>query len=86
MKEGDKSNLESQVILYREGKVVFTGSRTPYQPPGFVEGKPLTISGSLKLAEKITPGEYVVQVAIRDLEAPKKHQFAVRTAEFEVRP
>ena len=86
MKEGDKSNLESQVILYREGKVVFTGSRTPYQPSGFVEGKPLTISGSLKLAEKIAPGEYIVQVAIRDLEAPKKHQFAVRTAEFEVRP
>ena len=86
MKEGDKSNLESQVILYREGKVVFTGSRTPYQPSGFVEGKPLTISGSLKLAEKIAPGEYIVQVAIRDLEAPKKHQFAVRTAEFDVRP
>ncbi len=85
-KEGGKSNLETQVILYRDGKVVFTGGRTPFQPSGFGEGKPLTISGSLKLAEKIAPGEYVVQVAIRDLEAPKKHQFAVRTAEFEVRP
>ncbi len=84
-KEVGKSNLETQVILYRDGKVVFTGNRTPFHPSGFVEGKPLTISGSLQLAEKMTPGDYVVQVAIRDLEAPKKHQFAVRTAEFEVR-
>ena len=72
--------------LERAGRRPQDAAGNPYQPAGFAEGKPLTISGSLRLAEKIAPGEYVVQVAIRDLEAPKKYQFAVRTAEFEVRP
>ena len=86
MKESGKPNLESQVILYREGKVVFTGKKTPFQPAGYIEGKPITLNGSLKLGANIASGEYAVQVAIRDLEAPKKYQFAVRAADFEVRP
>ena len=86
MKGGAKPNLETQVILYREGKVVFTGKRNSFQPAGFVEGKQLPLRGSLQLGSNIAPGEYAVQVAVRDLEAPKKHQFAVRAADFEVRP
>ena len=85
IKGSGKPNLETQVILYREGKVVFTGKRNSFQPAGFVEGKHLPLRGSLQLGSKIAPGEYAVQVAVRDLEAPKKHQFAVRAADFEVR-
>ena len=85
MKGGGKPNLETQVILYRDGKVVFTGKRTTFQPAGFVEGKQLPLRGTLQLGSNIAPGEYAVQVAVRDLEAPKKQQFAVRAADFEVR-
>ena len=85
MKEGSKPNLECQIILYREGKAVYTGKKTPYQPEGHVEGRPMLISGSLSLGPKIAAGDYVLQVAIRDLEAPKKYQFAMRSADFEVR-
>ena len=35
---------------------------------------------------QIAPGEYVLQVAVRDLEAPRKQQYAVRSIDFEVRP
>ncbi len=85
MKGGGKPNLETQVILYRDGKVVFTGKRTTFQPAGFVEGKQLPLRGTLQLGSNIALGEYAVQVAVRDLEAPKKQQFAVRAADFEVR-
>ncbi len=84
-KQPGKANLETQVILYREGKVVYTGKKSPYQPTGLTEGAPLTIAGKLTLGAGIAPGDYVLQVAIRDLEAPKKHQFALRTADFAIR-
>lgn len=85
-KDASTPNIESQVILYRDGKAVYTGKKTPYRPADFAEGKPLSIMGNMSLGGKIPPGEYVLQVAVRDLEAPKKQQFAVRSIDFEVKP
>lgn len=78
-------NLETQVILYRNGKAVYTGKKTPFQPSGFKEGESLSVTGSMQLGANSAPGEYVLQLAVHDLEAPKKQQFAVRSVVFEVR-
>ena len=82
---GGTANLEVQVVLYREGKVEYTGKRMPFQPTGYTEGAHLPFSGTLTLGSKLAAGEYVLQVAIRDIDAPKKQQFAVRSMDFEVR-
>jgi hypothetical protein len=84
--KGEKPNMEVQVILYRDGKAVFTGKKTPFQPQDHVDGKPLGLSGSLSIGTNLTPGEYLLQVAVRDVDASKKFQFAVKTADFEIRP
>jgi VWFA-related protein len=83
---GKKPNLEIQVVLYRDGKPVFTGKKTPYQPDGAQsgEGSPVPLTGNISLASSLEKGEYVLQVAVRDLDAPKKYSFALRTADFEV--
>lgn len=83
--KGAKPNIEAQVVLYRDGKAVYTGKKTAVQPVDHTEGKPVTITGTLSLGSTIAAGEYLLQVAVRDLDAPKKFQFAVRSTDFEVR-
>jgi VWFA-related protein len=84
-RELGKPNLETQIILYQEGKAIFTGKKTAFRPDRNQEAEPLMLTGNLTLGAKIAPGQYVLQVAIRDLEAPKKHQYTLRSADFEVK-
>jgi len=83
--KGSTPNLEVQVILYREGKAVYTGKKTPYRPEGHTEGKALVLSGTLTLGNNLAAGEYVLQVGIHDIDAPKKYRYAVRSVDFEIR-
>ncbi len=83
--KGAKPNLEFQVILYRDGEAVYTGKKTPLQVADHQEGKALALTGTLRLGTKMAPGDYLLQVAVRDLDAPKKYQFAVKSADFELR-
>jgi VWFA-related protein len=84
--KGASPSLDVQVILSREGKTVFTGKKTPFRSEGHIEGQPLALTGTLKLGTGLQAGEYVLQVAVRDNLAPKKHQYLVQAADFEVRP
>ena len=42
--------------------------------------------GNMQLGSQMATGEYILQLAVRDLEAPGKHQYFVRSLDFEVRP
>ena len=83
-KEANSPNLETQVVLFHDGKVVYTGKRTPFQPEGFTEGMNISVMGNMQLGANIATGEYILQLAIRDLEAPRKQQYFVRSIDFEV--
>ena len=74
-----------QVSLYRDGKLVHRGKKEPivakFDPA--TGGRP--IEASLTLSPKAAPGEYLVELAIQDPDAPKQKQFAVRQLDFTVR-
>ena len=69
-------------LQYREGVPVFTGPRSPLEPNASTPGRPLTVSGTIVLGGNLAAGDYVLQIAFRDLEAPAKQQYALRTADF----
>jgi len=46
LKGGTSANLETQIVLYLDGKPVYTGKRTPFRPEGFKEGESLSVSGN----------------------------------------
>ncbi|WP_031500412.1 VWA domain-containing protein [Bryobacter aggregatus] len=84
--QGKKNaDLETQIVLYREGKQIYTGTLTPFRPE-FAPDSSYSLIGSVQLGPGTQAGGYVLQVAIRDLNAPKKQQFFVRSVDFEVRP
>ncbi|MDQ4121069.1 MAG: VWA domain-containing protein [Acidobacteriota bacterium] len=72
------AQLESQMRLFREGKLIFEGNREPIP---FAERK--TEQGLLTLGKELTPGSYVLQILVSDKTKSKK-QPAAQWIDFEI--
>lgn len=81
-----KPKLETQISLYKDGKLVHRGPKLSLDMKEAHKGESLTLSGAFKLGESTSTGEYYVELAVRDALAPKKEQYALRTTTFEVIP
>lgn len=81
-----KPQLESQMSLYKNGKLIHRGPKLSIAMQDAHKGDSLTLSGGFKLGENTSPGEYYLELAVRDVLAPKKEQYALRTTSFEVQP
>ena len=81
---GQPAHLTSQVKLFLDGKLIFEG--TPNAVPTRTGNDPSTVSyaGSLALASKMRPGEYVMQITITDTLAKEKRKTAYQFVQFEV--
>lgn len=78
---GRAANLSSQINIFREGKLIFEGKSQPIGAP--VAGK-YGVSGSLSLSDKMTPGEYVLQLSVTDGAAKGKYKSAVQFVQFQI--
>jgi VWFA-related protein len=81
-----KTNLEVQTRLFRDGQEVYSGKPNPLQPGPTGDPKLLLAGGRMKLGDKITPGDYVLQVIVTDKLAKEKYQVATQSMDFEIRP
>jgi len=79
-----QAGLVSQVKLFLDGKPVFEGSPRPVVPGSDSAPGAINLTGTLSLATKMTPGEYVLQIAITDPLAKEKYRTAYQFVQFEV--
>ena len=80
----NRPQLESQVMLYRDGKPVFTGKVNPIEPGQQVDWKHIPVRGQLQLGTGAEPGEYILQVIITDKLAKEKYRTASQWMDFEI--
>ena len=79
--------LTTQMVLFRDGRRVFGGQQRPYELKGQTDTKRLFGYGGLVVGRDLKPGDYVLQILVRDLaEKDKKKNIATQWAEFEVVP
>ena len=83
-KTTNKPQLIGQVQLFRDGKPVFTGKENPLSFSGVVDQKRLVVSGGIQLGTDLVPGEYVLQVVIKDQLADEKHRTVTQWMDFEI--
>ena len=83
-KTTNKSQLIGQVRLFRDGKPVFTGKENLLSFTDMVDPKRLITSGGIKLGTDLAPGEYVLQVSVRDMLADEKHRTVTQWMDFEI--
>jgi len=83
-KTTNKSQLISQVRLFREGQLVFKGKENPLSFTNVIDPKRLVTSGGIALGTDLAPGEYMLQVSVRDMLADEKHRTVTQWMDFEI--
>src|SRR5581483_4059997 len=79
-----KPNLTAQVLLFRDGKAVFTGKVQPVDATNQTDMKRLIAGGALQMGTDLSAGEYALEVVVTDALADEKHRTAVQWMDFEI--
>ncbi|HEV7642662.1 MAG TPA: VWA domain-containing protein [Pyrinomonadaceae bacterium] len=79
-----KPDLKTQVKIFRDGQEVFTSEETPYVLDAYSNFKKLTLRGALRLGEAMPPGQYILQIIVRDIPAKEKNRLQTKWIDFEI--
>ena len=83
-KTSNQAQLLTQVRLFRNGELVFSGKELPVDTSGQLDPKRVTSTGALNLGADLVRGEYVFQVVVTDTRANGKHRVATQWMDFEI--
>jgi VWFA-related protein len=83
-KAANQPQLTTQLRVVRDGKVVFTGKETPFDSANQTDLKRLVLSGALQLGTELPPGEYILQIIVKDLLAKDKYRTSTQWIDFEI--
>jgi VWFA-related protein len=79
-----RPQLQTQMRLFHEGKVIFSGQVQPLDTSGQPDLKQLSVGGALQLGTDMMPGEYILQVIVTDPLAKEKYRTATQWIDFEI--
>jgi VWFA-related protein len=79
-----KPQLESQLRLFRDGKLVYTSRGANVAAEPAEKGKQLVVTGQLQL-KQITAGDYTLQIIVEDNLRNDKYKIATQAIDFQVR-
>jgi VWFA-related protein len=83
-KSTGRSQLQTQIRLFRDGLEVFTGTPQPFDAGTQADLKRLAAGARLQLGTEMMPGEYVVQIVVTDLLAKDKYRVATQWIDFQL--
>ena len=79
----NKSQLQTYVRLFHEGMEVYTAEPAQIALEPDEKSGPIIGTGRMQL-KKIAPGNYILQVVVKDMLAKEKHRTAAQSIQFEV--
>ena len=79
-----RSQLATQLRLYRDGRLVYDGGIRPFDPKEQTDMRQAIAGGSVRLGNDLAPGEYALQVIVIDKLAKVKEQMATNWIDFEI--
>ena len=82
-KDDNYSRLQSQVRLFHDNQLVFTGRVMPLK--GEAGSRRCVVFGQLPLNERFPAGDYVLQVVVTDTLAKDKNRIATQWLDFEIK-
>jgi len=81
---GKLRNLVMNVMLFRDGKVVYTGPETPIVATEQSDLSRVSIGGGIRLGPQLEPGYYYLQLVITDKDAKEKTASVAQWAAFQI--
>jgi VWFA-related protein len=79
-----RPQLQTQMRIFRDGQKVYEGPLLPYDPSQQTDPARLRAGSRVLLGHELTPGEYVLQVAVTDALADRQHAVATQWIDFEI--
>jgi hypothetical protein len=79
-----KPQLKTQLRLFRNGQLVFTGRELAFDPASQLDLKRLNAAGAIQVGSELAPGEYQLQVVVTDALAKEKYRVATQWIDFEI--
>ena len=80
----NKTDLTSQLRLFRGSEEVFTGGILPATIAKEMSGEGIIAGGTFRLGSALPPGDYFLQVIVTDKLAPPEMQSASQWIDFEI--
>jgi hypothetical protein len=77
-------SVASHIRLFRDGKLTYTGAESHSATPLRDDPTKLVAGGVLRLGDRLTPGEYLLQVIVRDDAGGRKAAPMTQWIDFEV--
>jgi hypothetical protein len=83
-KKTGKAQLKTQLKLYRDEKLIFTGDELAFSPVDDTDPKRLLGAGVVQIKAGMPPGAYVIQIIVTDLLDKGKEKIASQWIDFEL--
>jgi VWFA-related protein len=83
-KATNRPQLETQLRLFRDGQEVFTGKVSTFDPGQQKDLTRLVAGGSLLLGKDLQPGDYSLQLVVRDKLAKEENRVGSQWIDFEI--
>lgn len=83
-KKTGRAQLKTQLKLYRDGQLIFTGDETAFAPVEDKDPQRLLGAGVVQLRSGMTPGGYVIQLVVTDVLDKEKVIVTSQWIDFDV--
>jgi VWFA-related protein len=82
--QSKQPKLYARVRVFSEGKIVLDGKDTPVEVLGQTEFQQIKVARALSMGDRLSPGDYILQVIVSDASEPKKPRIASQFVQFEM--
>jgi hypothetical protein len=79
-----KSILNTQIRMFRDGKMIFEGKQIPLDLSGQTDLERIKAVGAINLGNGMPAGDYVLQIIVTDTLAKEKSKIATQFVQFEI--
>lgn len=79
-----RPQLQAQLVLFRDGKQIFTGRAQSIGSSDQPDLKRIAAGGAFQLGTEMSPGEYILQIVVTDPFAKDKYRVATQWIDFEI--
>nr|HQU85558.1 VWA domain-containing protein [Pyrinomonadaceae bacterium] len=79
-----KNELQTQIRLFRDGKLILDGKPKPFNTEGQSNPAKLQFAGALSIGHEMKSGDYVLQILIVNKSVKSKNQSADQWVQFEL--
>lgn len=79
-----KPQATTQVRLYRDGKLIFTGRVTPVDISQQKDLRRIMMGGRIQTGSQMTPGDYILHVTVTDPLAKEKQRVVTQWTDFQI--